>query len=154
FLVDGDIARPKVLDFGIGRIGGTPRMTATGTVMGTPGYMAPEQARGSREADARVDVFALGCVLFECLTGRPPFAGEHFVAVLAKVLFADPPRVREVRADVPAYLEALVARMLAKDPKDRPPDGAAVGEALRVAAPEPTPPPVSARGAALTGDER
>jgi tetratricopeptide (TPR) repeat protein len=85
--------------------------------------MAPEQARGDKELDATADVFALGCVLFECLTGRAAFAGEHVMAILAKIVLADAPRVRELRPEVPRALDALVARMLAKSPNDRPRDG-------------------------------
>jgi eukaryotic-like serine/threonine-protein kinase len=95
-------------------------------VLGTPAYMAPEQARGDRHLDARADVFALGCVLFECLTGRKPFEGMHPLAVLAKILFEEAPRVRELLSDVPPAVDALVARMLYKDIAGRPADGARV----------------------------
>ncbi|MBA2542258.1 MAG: serine/threonine protein kinase, partial [Deltaproteobacteria bacterium] len=89
FLVDGEIAGLKVLDFGIARtldVAQTRAMTRTGMVIGTPGYMAPEQARGDRDLDVRADVFALGCVLYEAVTGRAPFVGAGF-GLLAKVLF-------------------------------------------------------------------
>ena len=86
--------------------------------------MAPEQARGDRELTPAVDVFALGCVLFECLAGRPLFSGKHMMAVLAKVLFEEPPRLREVRSDAPLSLDALIKGMVAKDPAERPHDGA------------------------------
>src|SRR5260221_5572751 len=86
-LVDGDARRTKVLDFGIARqTAQTQTVTQSGTLLGTVGYMAPEQARGEPFIDARADVFALGCVLFEGLTGRPAFIGRHAVAVLGKVL--------------------------------------------------------------------
>ena len=76
FLPAGDVARLKVLDFGIARLQlASHAMTRTGMTLGTPGYMAPEQARGERDVDARADVFALGCVLFECLTGARRSAG-------------------------------------------------------------------------------
>jgi tetratricopeptide (TPR) repeat protein len=88
--------------------------------------MAPEQATGDRNLDPRVDVFALGCVLFECLAGRPAFAGEHAVAIFAKLLVEEPPRLRHVRPDLPAELDDLTARMLSKDPKRRPPDAVSV----------------------------
>jgi tetratricopeptide (TPR) repeat protein len=88
--------------------------------------MAPEQARGDRDVDARADVFALGCVLFECLTGQPTFQGAHPVAMLARILLEQAPRVRELRPDLPPALDDLVARMLAKEAERRPRDAAAV----------------------------
>ncbi|UQA56957.1 serine/threonine-protein kinase [Polyangium aurulentum] len=132
FLADGAVDRVKVLDFGIAQLAGaTTALTRTGTLLGTPGYMAPEQARGERGAiDARADVFSLGCVLFECLTGRPAFVGMHVMALLAKLLLEEAPRVRALRPEVPEELDALVARMLAKDPAERPADGAALAAAL------------------------
>jgi tetratricopeptide (TPR) repeat protein len=127
FLVGGDPARVKVLDFGIARHQWEPRtLTQPGTLLGTVGYMSPEQAMGPRGVDVRTDVFGLGCVLFECLTGRPAFAGSNAVAVLAKVLREEPPRVGEMRPELGAAFDALVARMLAKDPDERPSDAAAV----------------------------
>ncbi|MDC0743263.1 serine/threonine-protein kinase [Polyangium mundeleinium] len=130
FLVDGALGRVKLLDFGLARMPLSPRLTRTGVVLGTPSYMAPEQARGSATLDARVDVFALGAVLFECLTGQPAFQGEHVMAILAKVLLEDPPPLRKIRPEVSVRLEALVACMLAKDPADRLVDAGEVAEAL------------------------
>ncbi|MGK4000337.1 serine/threonine-protein kinase [Sorangium sp. So ce1024] len=131
-LVGGEVAGLKVLDFGIARMKRTiGALTRTGSVMGTPGYMAPEQATDDREGlDARADIFSLGAVLFECLTGRPAFQGQHVMALLAKLLMEDPPRVRHLRPDLPKELDDFVARMLAKDPAKRPRDGSAVIEAL------------------------
>jgi tetratricopeptide (TPR) repeat protein len=160
FLVGRDVARVKVLDFGIAHLGGATRMTQTGVVLGTPGYMAPEQARSSQEIDARTDVFALGCVLFECLTGAPLFSGEHFMAIVAKILFQVAPRVRDFRPGVAPELDALVARMLAKNPAERPYDGTAVAAALEslsrgaVLYTEDAPQPSGAPSSALTGSER
>lgn len=131
FLVDGDVSAVKVIDFGIARAALPGSLTRTGAILGTPGYLAPEQARGGVTVGPAADVFSLGCVLFELLTGRPPFLGDHFVAVLAKILAADVPSPRDLRGEIPAELDALVVRMLAKDPALRPPDGAAVAEALR-----------------------
>jgi tetratricopeptide (TPR) repeat protein len=150
FLVGGDPARVKVLDFGIARRRGEGKpLTRTGVLIGTPEYMAPEQARGSSAIDARVDVFALGCVLFECISGRPAFNGDNLMAVLAKILLEDAPRLAEVRHDVPAALDDLVSRMLAKDPARRPGDAGEVAFALAAlgslagepAAPRSVPPP-------------
>ena len=87
-------------------------------------------ARRATRIDARADVFSLGCVLFECLTGRPPFVGEHAIALLAKILLEEAPRVGSLRRHVPARLDELVARMLAKDPELRPRDGASVAAEL------------------------
>ncbi|MEJ7731433.1 MAG: protein kinase [Polyangiaceae bacterium] len=112
----------KLLDFGIARLADAT-VTLTGVTFGTPGYMAPEQAKGDRNLDSTADIFALGCVLFECLTGRAAFPGEHVMAILAKIVLADAPRVRELRPEVPRALDGLVARMLAKLPGDRPRDG-------------------------------
>ncbi|MET0592627.1 MAG: AAA family ATPase, partial [Polyangiaceae bacterium] len=98
----------------------------TGAMLGTPGYIAPEQARGSRTVGPPADIFALGAVLFECLTGRPPFVAEHALGVLAKILFEEAPNVYELWPEVPAFLDTLIARMLAKDPADRPQNAAAL----------------------------
>src|SRR5690606_86631 len=100
--------------------------TRSGVMVGTPGYMAPEQARGAKEVDARADVFALGCVLYECLAGRPAFSGENVAGLLAKILLEDPPALRDVGVDVPPALDALVSRMLSKHPASRPGNGAAL----------------------------
>src|SRR5499433_4292512 len=121
--VRAEPGRVKILDFGIARrsddlVG----LTRTGFMVGSPGYMAPEQARGDRSAlDHRVDLVALGCVLYECLTGRPPFFGDP-VAVRAKVLLSDPPAVCELNADVSLELGALVRQLLSKDQGRRPLD--------------------------------
>lgn len=130
FLPSGALEQVQILDFGIARIIGRDRATQTGRVIGTPGYMAPEQARGDRSVDARVDVFALGCVLFECLTGRPVFIAERVAALLAKVLFEEPPRLASIAPDLPAELDALLAAMLAKDPEARPAHAGVVGAQL------------------------
>lgn len=132
FLVGGDPARTKLLDFGIVRVQlsahppSAAPMTRTGTVIGTVGYMSPEQAIADRAVDVRSDVFALGCVLFECLTGEPAFSGAHVVAVLAKVLREEARHLRELRPELPVAMDELVARMLSKDKASRPADGSAV----------------------------
>ena len=110
-----------MLDFGIARLTqGGRSLTRTGAVVGTPGYLAPELVRGERNINASADVFSLGCVLFQCLTGRPVFEAEESSALLAKILLQDAPRVRELVPRVPPALDELVARMLAKEP-ERPP---------------------------------
>jgi tetratricopeptide (TPR) repeat protein len=157
FLVGRDPARVKVLDFGIARAFGRDMVTRTGAAIGTPGYMAPEQARGSKDVDCAADVFSLGCVLFECLAGRPPFTGDSSMAVLAKILLEDAPRLSTLRGDLPAALEELVARMLAKDPRQRPRDGSSVAAELEalgeLAGLAPT--PAKARDSAVSfGEQR
>src|SRR5205085_1230731 len=103
-----------LLDFGIARsLAGPERaLTRTGAILGTPAYMSPEQARGERSLDARADLFSLGCILFECLAGQPPFVGDSVVAVLARVLLEDAPPLRSLRPDLPRELESLVGRLL------------------------------------------
>ncbi|WP_433936856.1 serine/threonine-protein kinase PknK [Sorangium cellulosum] len=130
-LEGGEIQRVRLIDFGVARLSGDEEEFPTlGEIRGTPQYMAPEQARGEPQIDARADVFALGSVLFECLTGRAAFAGDDPLSVLMKVLLEEPPRLRELRGDVPAWLDRLVARMLSKPREARPRDGAAVAAAL------------------------
>jgi serine/threonine-protein kinase len=119
FLV-GD--RVKVVDFGISKI--DDRMsglaeTKTGMVIGTPYYMAPEQARGARDIDARADVYGLAAVLFHALTGRPPFLGDNYNALIAEILTGELPSARSLRAEIPAALDAVLARALARDPAAR-----------------------------------
>lgn len=131
-LVSGALEQLKLLDFGIARQRDSERTnTQTGTMLGTLGYMAPEQALGAREIDARADVFALGCLLFECLTGRPAFTGETAVAVMAKVLHEEPPLLRQLRPELSEELEQLLSRMLSKDPDALPAEARAVLDALQ-----------------------
>jgi hypothetical protein len=126
-LAGDDLARPKLLDFGIARQAATAGvLTRTGVVVGTPGFMAPEQVRGEVHAiDARSDVFALGCVMYRCLAGVPAFAGDS-LAVLAKILVDEVPPPSVHARDVPAALDRLVMRALAKSPAERPADAGAV----------------------------
>ncbi|WP_437304030.1 serine/threonine-protein kinase [Sorangium sp. So ce388] len=134
---EGSLDRVSLIDFGLARAVTDEPLTAAGLVLGTPGYMAPEQARGELSVDARADVFALGCILYRCLSGRAAFQGNGGLAVLMKVLLEDPPRVRDLRPGIPAALDRLVARMLAKSPSDRPADGDAVADELaQIGAPE------------------
>jgi serine/threonine protein kinase/tetratricopeptide (TPR) repeat protein len=131
FLPDGDVTRVKLVDFGIARVAGDPRrLTRTGMLMGTIGYIAPEQINGANDADPRADVFALGCVLYECITGRPAFAGVSPMAVLAKILLQGSPLLGALRPDLPEDLRDLVERMMALDPARRPRDGGEVAAAL------------------------
>jgi serine/threonine-protein kinase len=120
-LVGGDPARPHVYltDFGLARRdGSSTALTTTGQWMGTPDYAAPEQIDG-HDVDARTDVYALGCVLYAALAGRPPFGDRPRMAKAAAHLHERPPSLRSVRAEVPAAFERVVARALAKRPEDR-----------------------------------
>ncbi|MDB4935464.1 MAG: protein kinase [Labilithrix sp.] len=130
FLVGGKLDDVRLVDFGIARAATDESLTVTGTFVGTPAYMAPEQVRGGA-VDPRVDVYGLGAVIFRCLVGHPPFQGAHQLAVLAKVVLEPPPPIRDLRPDVSASLESLLVRMLEKDPALRPADGGALGEELR-----------------------
>jgi len=152
YLVGGRTDEPKLLDFGIAHLAGVT-LADDEALMGTPGYMAPEQARSGDTIGAPADVFSLGCVLFECLTGVHPFQADHPIALLARIIFDEPSRVREICPEVPPWLDALVMQMLAKDPSRRPRDGAAVAAAL--AAEEAPETPVSSKSMlSITGWER
>ena len=123
-----------VADFGISRVAsaGATRFTTVGTVMGTPAYIAPEQAAGSAEVDARADLYSLGCVLYEMLAGQPPFTGPSD-ALMRQHLSVEPRPVTDLRPNVPAAVSAVVARCLAKLPSDRFSTAARFAEALDAA---------------------
>jgi serine/threonine protein kinase/tetratricopeptide (TPR) repeat protein len=121
----------KIMDFGLARLGAS-EMTATGTVMGTPNYMSPEQVRGEK-ADARSDIFSLGAVFYELLTAHKAFDADSIHAVLFQVLEHDPEPVRHWAADVPEILVEVVHRALEKDPARRFQDASQMREALRIA---------------------
>ena len=132
YLMDKKLQAARLLDFGIARVEqAADDATRTGTVLGTPAYMAPEQARSERTLDARADLFSLGCVLYECLTGRAPFVAGSAMAVLIKVLLEEPPSLAELRHDVPAPLALLVSQLLSKDPAERPRSALEAAAALR-----------------------
>ena len=114
----------KVLDFGIARADGTRAATAAGTVVGTVAYLSPEQASG-RPADPRSDLYSVGCVLFEMLTGRPPFTADSAVGLAYRQVHDDPGPPSAWRPGLPASLDRITARLLAKDPASRPPTAAA-----------------------------
>jgi tetratricopeptide (TPR) repeat protein len=129
-LPGGDVTRPIIVDFGIARSAHVRRMTRTGAVLGTPQYMAPEQVQGSSAIDARTDLFALGLILHECLTGRPVFEGEHVMAILAKVLVERAPSLAAAGLPAPSALETLLASLLEKSPPLRPSSAKEVALAL------------------------
>ncbi len=126
----------KVLDFGIAKLAGEAGPTTTGAALGTPSYMAPEQMRGEA-VDARADFWSLGVVLYEMLAGRRPFVGGNGAAVVHAVLYEDPEPLANLRPDVPAELERILSRLLAKDPEQRLADAAALAD-LRSAVGQPT----------------
>jgi hypothetical protein len=147
-LEGGHIDRVKVLDFGVARLarGELEQLTMTGEMLGTPGYMAPEQARGLADVDARADVYSLGALLFHCLTGHMPFEGGSALSVLLKVgYFDEPPRPRTERRDVPEALDDLVVSMLASAPERRPANGDDVQRALEQLARSSSPHPAGPR---------
>ncbi|MBI2892268.1 MAG: serine/threonine protein kinase [Deltaproteobacteria bacterium] len=111
----------KLLDFGVSKMSsmGVTAMTRAGVALGTPHYMAPEQARGSSDLDARVDIYAMGVILYEALTGVVPFDAPNYNALMVRVITDEPQRPREKRADLPETLEALILRAIAKKPEDR-----------------------------------
>jgi serine/threonine-protein kinase len=115
--------RIKLLDFGIAKLqngfGDTSR-TQTGSVLGTPAYMAPEQCRGAGTVDARADLYALGCVTYELLVGRPPFVADGAGDLIAHHLYFEPLPLRQLDATVPEPVERLVLWLLTKDPARRP----------------------------------
>jgi serine/threonine protein kinase/WD40 repeat protein len=111
---------PKVTDFGLAKfIQAGADLTGSGQIVGTPHYMAPEQAAGSRQVGPAADVYSLGTILYECLTGRPPFQGDEPMSVLVKVVTETAPAVSAIRPDVPRDLGAVVTRCLSKAPHRR-----------------------------------
>jgi serine/threonine-protein kinase len=122
----GGAAQPiKVVDFGIAKLlntesGQNNKATRTGSIIGTPVYMSPEQCRGTGQIDHRTDIYSLGCIVFELLTGRPPFTHEGFGELIQSHLGVVPPTIRSIDPAFPVALDGLVARMLAKDPGERP----------------------------------
>ncbi|AKF08428.1 serine/threonine-protein kinase [Sandaracinus amylolyticus] len=131
---EGDSDFVKVLDFGVSKIrdaiDGADARTRTGTALGTPYYMAPEQAQGKRDVDHRADVYAVGVILFRILTGHHPFDDTSYPMLVLKICTEPAPRIAEWRTDVPRELVALVERMLAKEPNDRPASITSVRDAL------------------------
>lgn len=124
----------KVLDFGISKFkdaaGPGSSMTQTGTTLGTPYYMAPEQAQGKKGIDPRADLYSLGVILFQALTGQYPFDDESYPMLVLKICTEPPPPLRMYRPDLPEELELIVGKLLSKSPDDRFPDCAALKAAL------------------------
>jgi len=126
----------KLVDFGVARFADASTvLTATGTVFATPGYVSPEQAAG-HPADARSDLYALGCVLYALLAGEPPFTAEHPIGVVQHHLTSPPPSLGARRADVPAALDELLSALLAKEPRHRPQTAREVAQRLDAMRPQ------------------
>jgi serine/threonine protein kinase len=116
-LIDED-GTPKLADFGVARLSAGTRMTRTGTQVGTPYYMAPEAWEG-KALDAKADIWSLGVVLFEMLTGQVPFDGDTAATVMTKVLTSQPPDLKKLRAETPTGLVKIITRMLTRDKAQR-----------------------------------
>jgi serine/threonine protein kinase/Tfp pilus assembly protein PilF len=110
--------RVKIMDFGLARLKGQSELTKAGSTLGTANYMSPEQAQGA-EVDHRTDIWGLGVVLYEMITGQLPFKGEYEQAVLYSILNEEPEPISSLRADVPPELERIINKMLAKNPAER-----------------------------------
>jgi serine/threonine-protein kinase len=115
---DGGI-HVKILDFGVAKLNDSD-LTRSGVVIGTPAFMAPEQAKGSSNVDARADVYAVGTLLYRMLTGQAPFPNEDQARTLVRLLTEDPPRPRSLDRAIPEGVEALIQRAMARAPRDRP----------------------------------
>jgi serine/threonine-protein kinase len=132
-LLDKESGRAMVTDFGIARAiqeGADSRLTATGVAIGTPAYMSPEQAAGDREIDGRTDLYALGVVAYQMLTGRLPFQAASTASMLMKHITERPAPVGQLRNDCPTDLAASVMSLLEKEPGNRVPNAAALARAL------------------------
>ncbi|MGB1017233.1 MAG: protein kinase domain-containing protein, partial [Nannocystaceae bacterium] len=130
FLPGKEISQAKLLDFGIALTteADLSRFTRTGAAMGTPGYMAPEQALGLQTIDHRADIYGLGALLYHCLTGKPPFTDRLGTGIRSLLDPATP--VSELREDIPVFLGSLVTSMLHREPQRRPQSAASILNAL------------------------
>ncbi len=120
----------KILDFGVAKIEGSQNLTETGALVGTPAYMAPEQAMGADKVDGRADVYAIAALLYHMLTGSPPYGEDDATATLMRLLSGDPPRARSIDKSVPEELEAVLEHAMARDPQQRTPTATQLSEEL------------------------
>ncbi len=136
FLAQQNAAAPvwKILDFGVSRLAGTSGTLTMDLIVGTPGYMSPEQAAGGREVTHRSDVFSFGAVLYRALTGQPPFSGPDTPQILYQVVYRSPARPSQLVPGLPTDVEIVLAIALAKDPADRFASALEAADALRAAA--------------------
>jgi eukaryotic-like serine/threonine-protein kinase len=127
--------RTKILDFGIAKLGadllGGSLRTRTGSLLGTPMYMAPEQCRGASDLDSRADIYSLSCIVFEMLTGQPPFARGALAEILAAHLYEEPPSIRASNPEIAVELDTLIRSGMAKAAEARPPAMTALELQLR-----------------------
>ena len=136
FLAQQNAAAPlwKILDFGVSRLAGSSGTLTMDLIVGTPGYMSPEQAAGGKEVTHRSDVFSFGAVLYRALTGQPPFSGPDTPQILYQVVYRSPARPSQLVPGLPADVEIVLAIALAKDPTERFASALEMAEALRAAA--------------------
>jgi serine/threonine protein kinase len=141
FLRGNAIDKVTLIDFGMARQRiDDLKLTVTGTMLGTPGYIAPEQVYNVPNLDGRADIFSLGCVLYRCIAGRAPFRGPDALQMLLDDTSDQLPRLRELRPSIPHKLDDLVARMLSRSPDDRPPSADVVAaELLAIEESQPSP---------------
>ncbi len=150
---DGE-ERAVIVDFGIARIGGTAetsRLTQTGAVVGTPLYMAPEQAQGGRSIDHRADLYSLGAILYEALSGGPPFDAETWPELFLKIFSQPPDPLQQRVPGLPQVVAATVEAALAKDPAERPPSAEAMASMLAEVLPPAERPPWISGGSSSDG---
>jgi serine/threonine protein kinase len=157
FLVDRDDDQSfaKILDFGISKVqrqGGVPVHTLTrqGTVLGTPFYMSPEQAQALPDIDGRTDLWSVGAILYECLTGRPPYSGTSYEQVIVNICMHDAEDVRAHNPGVPEAIARVISKLLARDRAERFATAREVLEALKIA----TGDAISTRSGAIPAEER
>jgi serine/threonine-protein kinase len=131
-LFDG--ARPVIADFGIARAiiaaSSESGVSSSGLAIGTPLYMSPEQSLDPNHVDGRADIYSLGCIAFEMLSGRPPFTGATSMAILAKHVSETPPLVTRYRSDVPPQAATAIAAAMAKEPRARPKTASALAQLM------------------------
>lgn len=135
FLTDQPVGPPKVtlLDFGISKIPEASddlKLTATGSILGTPFYMSPEQATGEKGLDHRVDIYAVGVMMYECLTGEVPFTGDNYNRLVFLIATQDPRPPSQLRPDIPMVMETIILRAMAKEPDDRFPSVEGIAQEL------------------------
>jgi serine/threonine protein kinase/tetratricopeptide (TPR) repeat protein len=155
FLCGGRVESLKLLDFGLARVAtGSQAITGSQLMLGTPGYMAPEQVSSHADITPSADIFSVGCVLYECLAGQAPFRAPHVAAVLAKILYVEPVPLRALRPELPIALQGLVDRMLAKEPTRRLADGLQLLQALTELDTAPVAPPPTPKLAPVPGQPK